>query len=406
MKFGEMLNQTFGETGVGGLVGGVLNLFGGDARRRKLMQDQYSMQAALNEQAAKLNYEYGEEAAKNAFQRQLEMYQRSYKDQSYEAMRKQMEDAGLSVGLMYGKGASGGAGGSTSGAPMGNTGGAIAGDAGSMLLGAEELEYRRKELGLRIATMKADLQVKKAQANELNEGAIKNKEEGKLAGSRALTEENKRDVMIENMLQEGKFQWIRNLRAEMEDSVSAAEQYGLESDIYKSFYDNKVYGQYGIVDEAVAIARKKNELKEIISRINEIEANADLKRAEELLVNEKTKYYFEELMSSIAKNKSEEALNYAKKLQSEHAIGEYVNWQTYMDYGMEAVSQVGAIATGVRGGNLIKKKIMSDERWKEKNYKLEREKFEHNKKPDRETIVTNKYGNGSTVTTKARNKTK
>ena len=78
-----------------GLIGGITSLFGGDKK-------QLEMQKELNEQAARLNYEYGEMAAENAYKRQLAMYERSYQDQSYSAMRKQMEDAGLSVGLMYG----------------------------------------------------------------------------------------------------------------------------------------------------------------------------------------------------------------------------------------------------------------------------------------------------------------
>ena len=59
----------------------------------------------------------------------MEMYERSYEDQSYSAMRQQVEDAGLSVGLMYGGNGSGGGQGSTVGAPQGATGGATSGQA-------------------------------------------------------------------------------------------------------------------------------------------------------------------------------------------------------------------------------------------------------------------------------------
>ena len=68
------------------------------------------------------DYQYGEKAAENAYNRQLAMYQRSYEDQSYKAMVEQMEDAGLSVGLMYGGSGSGGGAGAMSGAPKGDTG--------------------------------------------------------------------------------------------------------------------------------------------------------------------------------------------------------------------------------------------------------------------------------------------
>ena len=75
------------------------------------------------ENAAKINYQYGGMAARNAFERQQVLYNRTYQDQSYANKVAQMDAAGLSPGLMYGGGgASGGGAGSTTGAPMGATG--------------------------------------------------------------------------------------------------------------------------------------------------------------------------------------------------------------------------------------------------------------------------------------------
>ena len=101
-SFGEFLKSAGSATadgltgglasGITGAVGGLFGMIGA----KKRMQRQVDAQKQLNEQAAKLNYEYGEKAAENAYKRQMEMYERSYQDQSYGAMRKQMEDAGLS----------------------------------------------------------------------------------------------------------------------------------------------------------------------------------------------------------------------------------------------------------------------------------------------------------------------
>lgn len=88
------------------LLGGVLDGLGiGPAsqqykRQKKLMQHQYQ----LNEQAAQ-----------EAFKRQLELYNLDYDKHTYAAMRKQMEDAGLSIGLMHGGGGSAGVGGGSTG---------------------------------------------------------------------------------------------------------------------------------------------------------------------------------------------------------------------------------------------------------------------------------------------------
>ena len=110
-------------------------------------------------QAASLNYEYGEKAAENAYERQLAMYQKSYEDQSYKAMVKQMEDAGLSVGLMYGGNGSGGGAGAMSGAPKADTGGAVAGQTANAAA-LMEVENQRKALALQQASMAKDIQLK------------------------------------------------------------------------------------------------------------------------------------------------------------------------------------------------------------------------------------------------------
>lgn len=100
-----------------GIVGGassILNVLG-IGRKRKIRD-----QKEMAENAAKINYKYGEMAAENAFERQQVLYNRTYQDQSYANKVAQMDAAGLSPGLMYGGGgASGGGAGSTTGAPMG-----------------------------------------------------------------------------------------------------------------------------------------------------------------------------------------------------------------------------------------------------------------------------------------------
>lgn len=101
-------------SGIIGDVSGILNTLG-IGRRRQIRQ-----QKEMVENAAKINYKYGEMAAENAFERQQVLYNRTYQDQSYANKVAQMDAAGLSPGLMYGGGgASGGGAGSTTGAPMG-----------------------------------------------------------------------------------------------------------------------------------------------------------------------------------------------------------------------------------------------------------------------------------------------
>lgn len=74
-----------------------------------------SLQAQRNKDAAKYEAELNEQAAENAFFRTNQLYDKDYQLHTYKAMREQMEEAGLSPGLIYGKGGSAGIGGGSTG---------------------------------------------------------------------------------------------------------------------------------------------------------------------------------------------------------------------------------------------------------------------------------------------------
>lgn len=158
-------------SGIVGDVSGILNVLG-IGRKRQIRQ-----QKEMAENAAKINYKYGEMAAKNAFERQQVLYDRTYQDQSYANQVAQMDAAGLSPGLMYGKGGAGGGGaGSTTGAPMGATGATGAGSAADPNMRLQALMSLRQ---VRMSERKNEAEIKllNTQAEALEAEAGKNKEE-------------------------------------------------------------------------------------------------------------------------------------------------------------------------------------------------------------------------------------
>lgn len=158
-------------SGIIGSASGILNMLG-IGRRRQIRQ-----QKEMAENAAKINYKYGEMAAENAFERQQVLYDRTYQDQSYANKVAQMDAAGLSPGLMYGGGgASGGGAGSTTGAPMGATGAAGAGSAADPNAQLQALMSLRQ---VRMSERKneAEINLLNTQADALKAEAGKNKEE-------------------------------------------------------------------------------------------------------------------------------------------------------------------------------------------------------------------------------------
>ena len=158
-------------SGIIGGASGILNMLG--LGRKKQMQQQKEM----IENAAQINYKYGEMAAENAFERQQVLYNRTYQDQSYANQVAQMDAAGLSPALMYGKGGAGGGGaGSTTGAPMGATGATGAGAAADPNAQLQALMSLRQ---VRMSERKneAEINLLNTQADALKAEAGKNKEE-------------------------------------------------------------------------------------------------------------------------------------------------------------------------------------------------------------------------------------
>ena len=158
-------------SGIIGGASGILNMLGVGQRR------QIRQQKEMAENAAKINYKYGEMAAENAFERQQVLYNRTYQDQSYANQVAQMDAAGLSPSLMYSKGGAGGGGaGSTTGAPMGATGAAGAGVAADPSARLQALMSLRQ---VRMSERKneAEVNLLNTQAEALKAEAAKNEEE-------------------------------------------------------------------------------------------------------------------------------------------------------------------------------------------------------------------------------------
>lgn len=292
-------------SGLAGVVGGLLGGIGA----KKRLQRQVDAQKQLNEQAAKLNYEYGELAAENAYQRQMSMYERSYKDQSYAAMREQMEDAGLSVGLMYGGGGSGGAGGATTGAPQGETGGAEAGRADSPAA-QQAAAIQQAQLGLGLVSMKKDLAIKDAQIEEINATAERQRAEAARITEQKVTEVQQRDWIVRGAKEIAHAHYIDRLRKEFEDTQPAEGGQDME-------WNDAQFGAYKIVYEGMRNQETRIGVLEAISRTNKNDEERNAAKALARLNNTKADGYWRELQIELIKGNALAAMAAAQKLNAE-----------------------------------------------------------------------------------------
>lgn len=291
-----------------GLSGAVSGLFGGIGYGKRLKK-QVNAQKQLNEQAAQLNYEYGEKAAENAYRRQMEMYERSYQDQSYSAMRKQMEDAGLSIGLMYGGGGNGGAGGATTGAPQGETGGAEAGRADSPAA-QQTAAIQQAQLGLGLVSMKKDLAIKDAQINEINATAARQRAEAERITEQKITEIQQRDWIVRGAKEIAHTDYIDRLRKEYEDTQPAEGGKDME-------WNDAQFGAYKIVYEGMRNQETRTGVLEAISRTNKNNEESNAAKALAKLNNTKADGYWRELQIELIKGNALKAMAAAQKLNAE-----------------------------------------------------------------------------------------
>lgn len=362
-NFGNYLNMA-GSSIMGGLTAGigkgVTGLFGGigaGRRQRKLLKAQEEAQMRLNEHAAKLNYDFGEAAANNAFERQMKMYERSYEDQSYKAMRKQMEDAGLSVGLMYGGGGAGGAGGATSGAPMGATGGAEAGNAGSAIAAAVEQELGLQRMGLEVASLKQDIENKKKTGENIEANTENLKEDAALKKAQTTTENETREIKVRKLFEETKGTWIENARKKYEDEFENTphEERGMK-------IADAMFGEHSVVGERLRSQKGRAETFRAIQEAFKAQGDTTLVESLKKVNEAKAETMYMEAMAAILQGNA--AVAQAKCREIEVAIaredlqwktGEKVTWKTYYDAATQGVQALGTLLGGVGVGKAVGK---------------------------------------------------
>ena len=349
----DKIGESAISTGISGAIGtglGLLGSIGAGRRQKKAIEAQKNAQKELNEQAVQLNYEYGEKAAENAYERQLAMYNRSYEDQSYKAMVKQMEDAGLSVGLMYGGNGSGGGAGAMSGAPKADTGGAMAGQAANAAA-LMEIENQRKSLALQQASMAKDIQLKDAEIELKKKEADKAGQEALYTEALKETENVLREARANREFWEGRLPWLNNMRQEFEDTTDPNTDHTME--VTDSYYGSHIFSSKSLLS-----AQKVGEVLKVFAEKGTEEQRKVCLAAEAALTNEKVKGYWKELEVAIKNADSQAIVAAATKLNSEtnrldieHKYGVKMTAKQWIELG---IGVTGAVAGTIGAGALVK----------------------------------------------------
>lgn len=245
-----------------------------------------------------------------------DMNMRQWEETNYQAQMRQMNKAGLNVGLMYGKGGAGGATvGNNQGSPRQGAMPTATNNAGMLAAQGAQIESQMKLV---------EAQTEKTRA------------EAKNIEAQTTTEDNKRDIFIAKLKQEGIGTWYDNLEKRfMREGIPEGEAVEVLRhqvfDIHASGYDS----------DSPAVNKFNQELLNMASEGKNIDANT-------LLTNQKAMGYWKELMNATLQAESGRIQAMAHKLSAEWTTGDYINWRTWVEIAQDASGMIRDVAGAVR----------------------------------------------------------
>lgn len=179
MGFGIDLGKTAAKTGVnlltGGIVNGIMGLFGGSNRAEQRQyqheKEMMALQNKYNTQAAALSMEYAKTMNQINFEQQNQMFDKQAEWHSPEQQKQRLKEAGLNPGLMYGIGGEGG----SSVSSGGGTGPDVKGVGNP---GTEAVM-----MGLQAKSIESQIALNNAQASKINAETEKTEKETEKTGA-------------------------------------------------------------------------------------------------------------------------------------------------------------------------------------------------------------------------------
>lgn len=179
MGFGLELGKSIAKTGAnmltGGLINGVMGLFGGskNAEKRQYQHEKEMMalQHKYNTQAAAQSMEYAKTMNQINFGQQNQMFEKQAQWNSAEQQKQRLEEAGLNPALMYGIGGEGGSSVSSGGGT------------GAEVQGVGNPGTQAVMMGLQAKSIESQIALNNAQASKINAETEKTEKETEKTGA-------------------------------------------------------------------------------------------------------------------------------------------------------------------------------------------------------------------------------
>lgn len=312
MGFGVELGKSVAKTGAnmltGGIVNGIMGLFGGsnkaEQRQYQHEKEMMALQNKYNTQAAAQSMEYAKTMNRINFEQQNQMFDKQAEWNSPEQQKERLKEAGLNPGLMYGIGGEGGSSVSSGGGT------------GSEVQGVGNPGTQAVMMGLQAKSIESQIALNNAQASKINAETEKTEadtgktkadtkvsivnadnivEATKLIKEQQLSEQSKRDL---NEAEKNYKIRVTELQDALERLTNAKET--------ESWYLSRSIemGTYKLSKEA----------EKLMEEIDGLEVDNDVKRRTANMIVEQTKLNVKATMQSILESQSRVTINEEQKI--------------------------------------------------------------------------------------------
>ena len=311
--------------GIGGAVNGVVGMGLGWLDEAMFGQKRRDQQLEQQEKLNKLQIKGEKELGEFNLGLQKDMFDYT----SPKNMVKRYQDAGLNEALMYG---TSGAGGTTTGSAS----------AGSVTGGQASDEISRKQAQIQQEGMALQMQ-KVASEIKVNESVAKaNNAEANNKDAKTKTENDSREILVENLKQQGISQWQENAIREFLNRAPAYESE--ETQGYgDAMNENQTY------DSIFEINREGISNKQLISAVLKTDADTGNAIAQELEHNTRAKTLIGDLLNGIANADSSRIIAKAIELKAMYETGGIVNWKSILETTFTGIGSIANLIGSVKG---------------------------------------------------------
>lgn len=304
--------------GIGSIISGGLGLLGGLFKKNNngLKNQQRLMQQAweYEKEGMGLQYNYGQQAADAEYRRNLQMW----KDTNFKAQRGEMEDAGLSVGLMYGNG----------GGSAASTAGGTATQPSAPNTNPIEVALQQESMGLQLKQIEAQNRLANAQATKTIAEA------NKIAGVDTKGQELQNKWQeIENRIQTSRESIEQsNIKAAAANADKAVEDWKM-SVLDREYLDKIQEDRVIRFVSEIAKIQKEGSLAESATDVNYHTARKIEKEVEN--------FYYEMITRRMSAEAAKEtAENMLKKIENEYKLGSDQNLREWIYGGIDRINKI------------------------------------------------------------------